>query len=138
MLRLEFDRGTLLVDPGPDGLPPGLTLPGCVFDRRVGRFRAPAQRYREVLTALHRSGIEHDNRAGGFEPLKLRSRLVREPFPYQTEAVEEWWKWRRAASAVCVGVCSKRQAAAHWSRPYSPTRWDDRSRLRRRRMHGAC
>ncbi len=100
MLRLEFDRGTLLVDPGPDDLPPGLTLPGCVFDRRVGRWRAPAQRYREVLTALHRSGVELDNRAGGFEPLELRSRLVREPFPYQAEAVEAWFEGGRRGVVV--------------------------------------
>lgn len=34
MLILEVDRGTLLVDPGAGDLLPGLTLPGCVFDRR--------------------------------------------------------------------------------------------------------
>ncbi len=100
MLRLEFDRGTLLVDAGGDELPDGVDLPGCVFDRRVGRWRAPAQRYRQVLAALHRAGIETDNRAGGFEPLGLRSRLVREPFPYQAEAVAAWYETGRRGVVV--------------------------------------
>ena len=95
MLRLEFDRGTLLVDPGDDDLPPGLTLPGCVFDRRVGRWRAPAQRYREVLTvAPPRRGRGTTTGPAASSPSSCRSRLVREPFPYQAEAVDAWFEGR--------------------------------------------
>ena len=100
MLTLEFDRGTLLVDAGGDQLPEGLVLPGCTWDARVRRFRAPAWRYRELMTVLHRSGVTVDNRAGGFEPLGLRSRLVREPFPYQAEAVETWFAEGRCGVVV--------------------------------------
>ena len=98
-MRLEYDRGTLLIHPDED-LPSELTLPGCTFDSRVGLFRAPAHRYRELMTVLHRAGIELDNEAGGFEPLDLRLRLEREPFPYQAEAVEEWWKQGRRGVIV--------------------------------------
>ena len=100
MLTLEFDRGTLLVDAGGETLPDGLRLPGCAYDRRVKRFRAPGWRYREVMTALHRAGVEVDNRAGGFEPLDLTSRLVREPFPYQSEAVDTWFREGRRGVVV--------------------------------------
>ena len=94
-MRLEYDRGTLLIHPGDDGPAPGLTLPGCSFDSRVKLWRAPAHRYRELLTVLHRAGIEVDNEAGGFEPLDLKLRLERQPFPYQAEAVDAWFEGLR-------------------------------------------
>ncbi len=100
MLRLEFDRGTLLVHGSRDALPAGLELPGCVFDKRVKRWRAPARRYRDVVTVLHRAGVEYDNQARGFEELDLTSLLVREPFPYQAEAVQAWWKEGRRGVVV--------------------------------------
>ncbi|MEM9597805.1 MAG: DEAD/DEAH box helicase family protein [Acidobacteriota bacterium] len=100
MLRLEFDRGTLLVRGDVDALPDDVVLPGCVYDRRVRLFRAPAWRYREILTLLHRAEVEHENDAGGFESLDLRAREVREPFPYQAEAVDTWW--RRGRRGVVV------------------------------------
>jgi len=99
MMRLEFDRGTLLIRTGGE-LPSGLRLPGCSFDRRVGEWRAPAWRYREVMTALHRSGVELENAAGGFAPQELRSRMVREPFPYQGEAVAAWFDAGRRGVVV--------------------------------------
>ncbi len=99
-LRLEFDRGTLLVRGVPESLPPGLRLPGCSFDRRVKLWRAPARRYRDVVTVLHRAGVDYENAAGGFEELDLVSLVVREPFPYQAEAVETWWKAGRRGIVV--------------------------------------
>ncbi|RMH18998.1 MAG: DEAD/DEAH box helicase [Acidobacteria bacterium] len=100
MLSLRYDRGTLVVEPGDDGLPPGLVLPGCAFDRRVGCLRAPAWRYREVVTALHRAKIPYDDRARAYEVLELASRLVRRPFPHQSEAVEAWWQGGRRGVVV--------------------------------------
>ena len=100
MLRLEFDRGTLLIRGGPEAFPAGLQLPGCVFDRRVKLWRAPARRYRDVVTALHRAGVSYENAAGGFEELDLASLVVREPFPYQAEAVDAWWKAGRRGVVV--------------------------------------
>jgi superfamily II DNA or RNA helicase len=99
MLRLEFDRGTLLVHGGED-LPRGLELPGCTFDRRVKLWRAPARRYRDVVTVLHRAGVPFDNRARAFAELDLASLVVREPFPYQAEAVEAWWQAGRRGVVV--------------------------------------
>ncbi len=103
-MRLEYDRGTLLVDPGEDELPPELELPGCSFDERVKLWRAPGHRYRELLTVLHRAGIEVDNAAGGFEPLDLALRLEREPFPYQAEAVDAWFEGRRGVVVLPTGT----------------------------------
>ena len=90
MLRLEFDQGTLLIHNADDEVREGLQRLGCVYDSRVNHLRAQAYRYREILTFLHRSEVEHDNRAGGFDELDLKSREIREPFPYQAEAVAAW------------------------------------------------
>lgn len=91
-MRLQFDRGTLLLDDLPaEGFDPGL-LPGWIFDRRVRALRAPAWRYREALTTLHRAGIALENSAGGFAPLELLLRDLRQPYPHQQEAVEAWWR----------------------------------------------
>ena len=98
MIRLSFDRGTILVhsdgDPPPD-------LPGCVHDPRVGAWRAPAMAYREIVLALRAHLRRADSEpaadaaalvdeARDYRPLELRSRLERTPFPYQEEAVEAW------------------------------------------------
>lgn len=91
-MRLQFDRGTLLLDDLPaEGFDQGL-LPGWIFDRRVRALRAPAWRYREALTTLHRAGIALENSAGGFAPLELLLRDLRQPYPHQQEAVEAWWR----------------------------------------------
>ncbi len=104
-MRLEYDRGTLLIHPGESMPPAELELPGCTFDSRVGLWRAPAYRYRELVTVLHRAGVEMVNEAGGFEALDLRLRLERTPFPYQAEAVEEWWtKGRRGVVVLPTGT----------------------------------
>lgn len=103
-MRLQFDRGTLLLR--PEGTAEenekfdGSLLPGWVFDRRIKAWRAPAWRYREALTALHRAGCEIVNEAGGFETLELRKRDEREPFPHQQEAVEAWFRAGRRGVVV--------------------------------------
>lgn len=87
MLRLSFDRGTLLLE-GP--LPAGFGLAGFVADPRVRKLRAPGFRYRETVLALTKAGLTFEDGARGYLELELASRLVREPYPYQTEAVEAW------------------------------------------------
>lgn len=103
-MRLQFDRGTLLLhleaaeknrEEIADSLPPG-----WVYDRRVKAFRAPAWRYREALTALHRAGRPLVNEAGGFEALDLKPRDERQPFPHQQEAVEAWFRAGRRGVVV--------------------------------------
>jgi len=106
MVRLEFDRGTLLLrtePPRPGGgaeRGPALALPGFTHDPRIGAWRAPALRYRDAVTALHRTGIEFEDGARGYRELELRSRLERTPYPHQSEAVEAWWTGGRRGVVV--------------------------------------
>ena len=104
MLRLEFDRGTLLIH-GADGeLQEELQRLGCVYDSRVKLLRAQAYRYRDIMTFLHRSGAQIENNAGGFEELDLVSREIRKPFPYQAEGVAAWMKRRRGVVVLPTGA----------------------------------
>lgn len=107
MVRLEFDRGTLVLRPGGEGgdddptrLPGGRPPPGFVFDRRIGAWRAPAHRYRTALRVLIRAGAEVDDAARGYRQLELACRLLRQPFPHQQEAVEAWWQAGRRGVVV--------------------------------------
>jgi superfamily II DNA or RNA helicase len=98
MIRLDFDRGTILVH--TEGQPPEAVLPGCVFDPRVGLWRAPARFYREIVTALTRGKTEFEDKARAYQELELKSQLDRRPFPYQQEAVEAWFKAGRKGVIV--------------------------------------
>lgn len=88
MVQLTFDQGTLLLDLPPEKLPPGLDY--VQFDPRVKRLRAPAHRYRSLLVALVRAGFEVDDRARAYREVPLKSRIRREPYPHQAEAIAAW------------------------------------------------
>ncbi len=91
MLRLEFDRGTILVH-GDREQVAELSLPGCAFDQRVDLFRAPARHYREIITLLVDRDIPYQDDARSYEKLDLSLQSDRSPFPYQQEAVDAWWQ----------------------------------------------
>lgn len=98
-LRLEFERGTLLLH-DTDSLPEGLSLPGCEFDDRVKLMRAPAIRYYDIVMMLVRNKIEYIDNARDYETLDLKCGIERTPFPYQSEAVDTWWSQGRRGVVV--------------------------------------
>jgi len=101
MIQLEFDRGTLLLDGAPPELEEGLRRVGFVPDGRVDeRWRAPAISYRETIYLLRREGAEVDDQARAYEKFPYASRLLREPFPYQGEALEAWWAAKGRGTVV--------------------------------------
>ncbi len=95
-VTLRFDAGTLVLEGLGRELAPGLEMPptGCVWDVRIGRYRAPAWRYREVLTALTRwSRAGHgsvEDRARRYNNLALAHRAERKAFTHQEEAIARW------------------------------------------------
>ncbi len=95
-ITLRFDSGTLVLDGLPSTLCAGLDAPppGCLWDGRVSRWRAPGFRYREVLTALTRwSRGAHGSftdAARRYNALALRHRAERQAFDHQREAVDAW------------------------------------------------
>lgn len=60
-VRLSYDRGSVLVETDP-GDPPPDAGPGLAWDDRVGRFRAPAYRYRALRRAARAAPGRLDDR----------------------------------------------------------------------------
>ena len=103
MLRLTFDAGTLVLqglppprndDSSKDGLAPAL-----VWDPRIGSYRAPAYRYREIALWLKRRGGNAVN-----EVFNARTRtdlwLAPELRPYQHAALLAWQMAKRTGLVV--------------------------------------
>lgn len=119
-LALDFDRGTILIrrpdlNPGepPDTPLQGLDLPGTSYDQRVEKWRAPARYYREIVLTLRNAGVAFKDQVRDYpasekelaqrlaqnrddnaaeDELDLSLQIDRQPFPYQQEAVDAWWK----------------------------------------------
>lgn len=86
-LRLSFDRGTLLLDSSESEEVPSQFL----FDKRIGRWRAPGDCYRVVFADLFRSvGKQLKDEARAYSEIELAFRALRQPYPHQREAVSAW------------------------------------------------
>jgi superfamily II DNA or RNA helicase len=87
-IELGFRGGTIEVR----GLPQDADVlpPGCPWDARTACFRAPALLYADVVRALRAAGLSHGDAARAYEVLAAGLRIVREPRPYQTEALQSW------------------------------------------------
>ena len=60
----------------------------CRWDVRSACFRAPASAYAPLILALKDLGVEVDDQARKYAELDFGFRAVREPRPFQTEALE--------------------------------------------------
>ncbi len=95
-ITLRFDSGTLVIEGLPSALIAGLDAApaGCLWDARIGRWRAPGYRYRDVVTALTRwSRAGHGRFTDGarrYNALTLTHRAERQAFDHQREAVAAW------------------------------------------------
>ncbi len=87
-IRLEFDRGTLVLRGGPLGAE-AATLPGVRWDERVGRHRAPARFHAAILARLAARGIASDDAA--VAPFPRLPRLSPPALrPHQAAALDSW------------------------------------------------
>ncbi|NJO41068.1 MAG: DEAD/DEAH box helicase [Cyanobacteria bacterium RU_5_0] len=84
---LKFDRGTLILHPPPRGK---AWVDYATWDDRVERFRVPAIQYRELVNTLQAERTSFTDEAQDFPPVSLESRLDRQPYPHQQEALAAW------------------------------------------------
>ena len=98
MLHLTFDRGTLVLR-GILPQPSIVRLPGLIWDSRIESHRAPAFRYREIVTGLRQLGTPYvdevfvpSRASGAFRMPELR--------PYQHAALVSWNSACRAGLVV--------------------------------------
>jgi superfamily II DNA or RNA helicase len=89
-LRLKFEGGTVVVSGAePDFLQ---SLPGVRPDPRSGSYRAEARHYRAIVEELLRQKIFYADEARAYDKTAWTLKSSREPFPHQTEALENWWQ----------------------------------------------
>ncbi len=97
MLTLRFDDGTITLDQLGDHL--ALVEELCVFDARVGRHRARASAYAELVRRLH-GRCEYDDQAKAYATLDQKEERPRALRPYQQQAIETWLAARRRGVVV--------------------------------------
>lgn len=92
MLRLTYDRGTLLLDGPPEERAAAAAACPDRFrvDGRVGRPRARGCDYRAIVTALTRAELPVTDDARRYAELRLEHLAERTPFPHQAEALQAW------------------------------------------------
>lgn len=83
---LAFVSGTIEVR----GLGEDVSLPGCRWDPRTVCHRAPAVAYADIVRALVRDKIPHDDRARTYTTLADGALVRRPPRSYQSEALAAW------------------------------------------------
>lgn len=112
-LLLRFDRGSLVVEGAARDDPLG-TLPGLVWDERVGGFRCLALHYRPLVRWLTRAQRPYQDRARAYGELPVpdpaAQALLGEPYPYQQEALDAWLKTRRGVVELPTGAGKTRLA----------------------------
>ncbi len=88
VLTLSFDKGTLILQHIPESL--HTQLPDTVWDERTRTFRAPAHRYREIVSHLRATDTGYRDTARQFTQENFTLQKTLTPYPYQTEAVDAW------------------------------------------------
>jgi len=86
--RLSFDRGTLLIE----GVDPNAAqlLPGVIWDPRVGCYRAPACKYRDIVQGLQQEGHAFLDLVSRWTSAPIASWAPIELRPYQQAALTAW------------------------------------------------
>ncbi len=87
-LRIDFDKGTLILQNVPDDVQP--KLPDILWDERTLTFRAPAYRYRHIVSQLRAHDIPYTDSARQFTVKDFTNQKAVSPYPYQTEAIDAW------------------------------------------------
>ena len=101
---ISFDRGTLIVHPPPKGK---TWVDYATWDDRVEKFRIPAIYYRAFIEALQGEKTDFIDNARAFETLELVSSMEREPYPHQSEALQEWKQAGRNGVVVLPTAAGK-------------------------------
>ncbi len=100
-LTLTYDRGTVVITGGPTGFDYN-TLPGVLFDPRTSTQRAQGRYYRAIVEHILREKLPYTDAARGWDnkPTGWKLNAVRQPRPYQLEAVAKWAEGGRRGVVV--------------------------------------
>ena len=88
------------------------SVPGAfVWDRRTKYFRAPAYKYRDIITEFVRSKTEYEDAAKSYSDFDFKQKFHITPRPYQTESIEAWRANKRNGVIVLPTGAGKTHAA---------------------------
>ena len=96
-IRLTYDEGTLILLDADENFDPPSAF---VWDSRVGRWRAQAHRYRDILEAFQEQNLPIKNTAPRYNRLKLIHTVTHQPHPHQTEALQAWQSYEQRGVVV--------------------------------------
>ncbi|MGE5183270.1 MAG: DEAD/DEAH box helicase family protein, partial [Acidobacteriota bacterium] len=85
-MRIQFDRGTLVIDRAGSAVDPE-SLPGVTWDPRVQLWRAPADAYASILVRASDEGVRISDEVGLARPREWQPPALRW---YQEEALAAW------------------------------------------------
>lgn len=108
MLKLKFESGTLVLYSANenDSVPEAF-----VWDARTKHFRAPAYKYREIITEFVRSKTVYEDEAKNYSEFDFRQKFNLTPRPYQTASIEAWKQNRRCGVIVLPTGAGKTHVA---------------------------
>lgn len=108
MLTLKFESGTLVLQGAEedDAVPRAF-----LWDQRTKFFRAPAYKYREIITDFVRDKTEYEDLAKNYSDFNFKPKFHIEPRPYQTASIEAWKQNRRNGVIVLPTGAGKTHVA---------------------------
>ncbi|MEP7037420.1 MAG: DEAD/DEAH box helicase family protein [Acidobacteriota bacterium] len=107
-LKLKFESGTLILE----GANESQVVPKAfVWDARTKHFRAPAYKYREIITDFVRNKIAYEDVAKNYADFDFKQKFHLKPRPYQTASIEAWKKNKRNGVIVLPTGAGKTHAA---------------------------
>ena len=87
-LKIDFDKGTLILQNVPEAFQS--QLPDIRWDERTLTYRAPAYRYRHIVSQLRAHDIPYTDTARQFTVKPFNNQKILSPYPYQSEAIDAW------------------------------------------------
>ncbi|MFO0663213.1 MAG: DEAD/DEAH box helicase [Polyangiaceae bacterium] len=111
MLEISFHRGTLELRNLPEHATEWAEAEGVLWDERARCHRARAAAYAGIVRALVSNEVPFRDLAKRYEPLDLPTHHLKEPRPYQTEALEAWLRAKGRGVVVLPTGSGKTQVA---------------------------
>ncbi|RKU29008.1 heavy metal transporter [Candidatus Poribacteria bacterium] len=85
---IDFDKGTLILQNVSEEIQSH--LPDILWDKRTLTYRAPAYRYRHIVSQLRAHNIPYTDSARQFTVKTFSNQNSLTPYPYQSEAIDAW------------------------------------------------
>jgi superfamily II DNA or RNA helicase len=102
-VEVQYDRGTLLVNCGPDcDLPERFSW--LIWDRRHHCYRCHAYRYQDLIRHLYRGRIGYSDSAPNYRVLDLSLQSILKPFDFQDGAFRSWLRRKRGIAVLPTGT----------------------------------